>query len=95
LLVRAVDSALHRDAYGAEITIVAGNRRRYGCLNPAGSYLCSNDVRVHFGLGDAAQFDHVVVVWPDGTEESFPGGSADRSIMLRKGEGTGGPQIPK
>jgi hypothetical protein len=95
LLVRALDPALRRDAYGAEITIVTGNRQRYGCLNPAGSYLCSNDTRVHFGLGDAAQFDQALVVWPDGAEERFPGGQTDRSIILRKGEGTGGAGILK
>jgi hypothetical protein len=87
LLVRALDPALHRDAYGAEITVRAGARRWLGLVNPGSSYLCSNDPRAHFGLGPAAAVDALDVVWPDGTEESFPGGPADRVVVLRKGEG--------
>jgi hypothetical protein len=56
-------------------------------VNPGSSYLCSNDPRAHFGLGRAAQVDAVRVVWPDGAEELFPGGAADRSVVVRKGEG--------
>src|SRR5207237_691688 len=54
LLVRALDPALRRDAYGAEVTVKAGPRRWLGLVNPGSSYLCSNDPRAHFGLGAAA-----------------------------------------
>jgi hypothetical protein len=88
LMIRAIDPALGgRDAYGAEITVQAGKRRWIGLVNPGQSYLCSGDPRVHFGLGQADQVDAVGVVWPDGTEESFPGPAVDRRITLRKGEG--------
>jgi hypothetical protein len=86
LQVRAVDPALNRDAYGAEITVVAGERRYRRLVQPGYSYLCSNDPRVHFGLGDAPHHDRVVVRWPDGTEEVFPGGEANQTLLLRKGE---------
>ena len=87
LMIRALDPALHRDAYGAEITVEAGGHRQMRWINPAYSYLCSNDPRAHFGLGDAARADAIGVVWPDGSEETFPGTPADRLITLRKGEG--------
>jgi hypothetical protein len=89
LLVRALDPALHRDAYGAVITVNAGGRRRVGIVNPGYSYLCSNDPRAHFGLGQAERVDSIGVRWPDGdrTEEVFPGGAADRLVVLRRGEG--------
>jgi hypothetical protein len=87
LLVRALDPALHRDAYGAEITVRAGSRRWLRLINPAYSYLCSNDPRAHFGLGEIGGIDAIDVVWPDGSKESFPGGAADRLVTLRKGEG--------
>jgi enediyne biosynthesis protein E4 len=88
LLVRAIDPALHRDAYGAEITIQAGGRRRLGWINPGQSYLCSHDPRAHFGLGAAERVDAIRVHWPDGAFESFPGCGTDQQIVLRKGEGT-------
>jgi hypothetical protein len=89
LTVRAIDPAPGgRDAYGAEITMQAGGRRWWRLVSPAYSYLCSNDPRTHFGLGSAAAFDLIQVVWPSGEEETFPGGAADRLVLLRKGTGT-------
>ncbi len=91
LLVRAVDPALHRDAYGAEITVRVGDRRRVGWINPGQSYLCSNDARAHFGLGTAAAVDAIEVLWPDGAREEFAGRAADQAVVLRKGEGKRAP----
>jgi hypothetical protein len=87
LSVRAEDSALHRDAYGAEITVHAGKRRWLRQVNPGQSYLSSGDPRAHFGLGKTASVDEIRVLWPDGSAETFPGGAVDRSIVLRKGQG--------
>ncbi|TMQ33782.1 MAG: VCBS repeat-containing protein, partial [Planctomycetota bacterium] len=41
LFVRAIDPALGRDAYGAEVTVEASKRRWLGWVNPGYSYLCS------------------------------------------------------
>jgi hypothetical protein len=87
LIVRALDPALHRDAYGAEITVRAGGRRWKGWLNPGSSFLCSNDPRVHFGLGAAERVEEIEVLWPDGAVERFDGRPADQPVVLRKGEG--------
>lgn len=88
LTVRAIDpKAGGRDAYGAEVTVVAGRSTHWRLLNPASSYLSSNDPRLHFGLGTNVHFDAVRVVWADGQEEMFAGGSANQLITLRKGSG--------
>jgi hypothetical protein len=89
LLVRALDPALKRDAYGAEITVRAGQRRWTRWINPGYSYLCSNDPRAHFGLGPIDHVDAIDILWPDGSAESFPGCPADQrpEIVLRKGAG--------
>jgi hypothetical protein len=89
LLVRAVDPKLGgRDAYGAEVRVFAGDRHWLRLISPASSYLSSNDVRAHFGLGASARVDRVVVRWPDGATESFPGCEANQPIVLSKGTGT-------
>jgi hypothetical protein len=85
LLVRVIDPALHRDAYGAEVTVTAGERRWKGWVNPGYSFLCSNDPRVHFGLGSAKNADSFDVQWPDGTREQFTGCAADQAVELRRG----------
>ncbi len=85
LIVRACDPALKRDAYGAEVRVSAGNRSWVQLVNPASSYLCSNDPRAHFGLGAATHIDAVEITWPDGVRESFKGVEVDRVVKLEKG----------
>jgi hypothetical protein len=93
LLVRAIDPNLKRDAYGAEIYVEAGAHRLMRWINPGYSYLSSNDPRAHFGLpADVDRIDRIRVIWPDGSEETFPGGSLGREVTLRRGEGTAAPQ---
>ena len=87
LIVRAVDPVLGRDAYGAEITVRAGGRRWVQFLNPGSSYLCSNDPRIHFGLGAVDRVDALEVVWPDGSEELFVDTAVDRMVVLSRGKG--------
>jgi hypothetical protein len=88
LMVRAIDPALHRDAYGAEVTVRAGGRRFKRWLNPGYSYLCSNDPRLHYGLGGIERIDSIEITWPDGSHEKFDGCPADKAITLSKGKGT-------
>jgi hypothetical protein len=89
LIVRAIDAPRKRDAYGAEITVLAGGRRLQSWINPGFSYLCSNDPRAHFGLGTAGSVESIEVLWPDGVRERFEGQTADRVVELRKGTGKG------
>ena len=56
-------------------------------INPAGSFLCSNDPRAHFGLGKADTVDAITVLWPDGERETFDGGPADQLRDAEAGEG--------
>jgi hypothetical protein len=86
--IRAVDPELGgRIAYGSEVRVLAAGRQRSAWVQPGYSYLSSNDPRVHFGLGAATEFDSVVVLWPDGSEESFDGGTVDRELRVEKGRG--------
>jgi enediyne biosynthesis protein E4 len=89
LTLRVIDpSAGGRDAYGAEVAVRAGGKVRAAWVNPGSSYLCSNDPRVHVGLGGDSTVEWVRVKWPDGTEEEFPGGPADRAVVLARGAGS-------
>lgn len=88
LQVRVVDPELGgRDAYGALVTVVAGERRLSQWANPGFSYLASCDPRLHFGLGQTDAVDRIEVLWPNGTKESFEGGTVNRLRVLERGEG--------
>jgi len=85
LLVRVLTHG--RDALGSHVTVRAGGRAQLALALAAYSYGSSSDPRAHFGLGSAATVEEIVVQWPDGGRESFPGGPADREVVLRQGEG--------
>ena len=88
LIVRVVDPARGgRDSIGAEIVVEAGGRKHWRLVQPSSSYLVSHDPRAYFGLGSAAAVAAIHVSWPDGSEETFPGGGADRRLTLEKGRG--------
>jgi hypothetical protein len=87
LSVRAVDPATKRDAHDGQVTVRAAGRAWIRWLNPAYSYLCSNDPRVHFGLGRVERVDEIELEWPDGTRELFRGSEVDRAIVVEKGQG--------
>jgi enediyne biosynthesis protein E4 len=86
LMIRAMDPSLKRDAIGAKITVLTRGKRLIRHVAPGYSYCNSNDPRVHFGLGAATGVDQILVQWPDGTSEKFPGTAADQMITIRKGQ---------
>lgn len=87
LLVRCTGVKCNRDAVGARVYVVAGGRRQSGEIQTGTSYLSQNDPRLHFGLGDERTYDHIEVLWPGGTRETFPGGKANRVVTLVQGNG--------
>jgi hypothetical protein len=84
----------NRDAIGAKVTIEAGGRRQVRYARTALSYLSQGDPRIHFGLGDAASVDRVLVRWPGrrGALEEFSGIAVDRFATLEEGRGRPAPR---
>ena len=60
-----------RDAVGATVYLTANGMRQRGDVLSGGSYLSSNDMRVHFGLGDADKVDQLEIHWPSGSVEKM------------------------
>ena len=86
--VRAVLPELGgRDAYDAVVTVRHDGVSQMRTVSPASSYLSSSDPHVHFGLGASKRYDQLMVRWPGGNEERFPGGEANREVLLKRGEG--------
>jgi hypothetical protein len=77
----------NRDGIGARVAAVpSGAKPIWRRVHTDGSYLSASDIRVHFGLGHAAQVD-VWVDWPDGSKESWARVQGDSVITLRQGTG--------
>jgi len=76
-----------RDAVGATVYLTAGGIRQRGDVLSGGSYLSSNDMRVHFGLGDANSIESVEIHWPSGTKEKVKLSGLDRIFSITEGQG--------
>ena len=63
--------APNRDAIGARVVVTIGDRQSSSSVIGGGSYLSSNDSRIHFGIGGAAVVDQIEVRWPDGAVETI------------------------
>ncbi len=87
LRVRLQGVTSNRSAIGATVRLYAGGQVQARAVLSQGSYVSHNDLRPHFGLGAADRFDRIEVSWPSGERENFPGGAADRELLLVEGNG--------
>jgi hypothetical protein len=90
LRVRTRGTRSNRDGIGARVTVAAGDRRMTDEVRSGASYLSHNDLRLHFGLGEAKQAESIEVRWPSGRREVFPAAEANREVLLEEGKGKAG-----
>ena len=76
-----------RDAVGATVYLTGSSGRQRGDVLSGGSYLSSNDLRVHFGLGDDTALPSVNIHWPSGAQEIVKLPALDRIFTLTEGKG--------
>jgi hypothetical protein len=76
-----------RDAVGATVYLSGSSGRQRGDVLSGGSYLSSNDPRVHFGLGDDTALPSVEIHWPSGAHEIVRLPALDRIFTVTEGKG--------
>jgi hypothetical protein len=85
--VRAIGSKSNRSALGARLIVTLGSRRLQREIQSGSSYLGQNDLRAHFGLGQASHADRLEIIWPAGTREQFDNVAANQIVTLEEGKG--------
>jgi hypothetical protein len=78
-------STSNRLALNARVYVTTGTMRQMDEVRSGGSYLSQSDLRLHFGLGDAARINSVEVRWPNGATQTFQDVAADRFYRVRQG----------
>ena len=78
----------NRDGIGARVSVHAGTQTWVQEVRSGSSYISSNDLRLHFGLGSAMAVDRIDVLWPNGLKESFTATGVDHFSTLIEGSGT-------
>ncbi len=73
------------DAIGAKVTVKSSGGTQWSWINPAASYLASNDKRLQFGLGGDKRSDEITVVWPGGGVDRIENVEANRYYLIQPG----------
>jgi hypothetical protein len=76
-----------RDAVGTTVYLTANGMKQREDVISGGSYLSSNDMRPHFGLGQATKIDDIEIHWPDGKVEHVSVPGIDRIVAVTEGSG--------
>ena len=87
ILVRIVGVNSNRDGIGARVKFFLGEKTLMRHVKAGSSYLSQNDLRVHFGLGDAPRANHLEVHWPGGGVDRVDDVSANQILTVREGAG--------
>jgi hypothetical protein len=79
-----------RDATCATVYLSANGMRMRQDVLSSGSYISSNDRRLHFGLGDATDAGTAEIHWPSGAKETVKLPAEDRIFTITEGHGITG-----
>ena len=80
--VRLRGRTSNRDGVGARIRVTAGGRTQVREVRAGASFLSSNDLRAHFGLGAATSVDRLAVSWPSGSVQILEALPVDRYLLI-------------
>jgi hypothetical protein len=85
LIIDTVGARSNRDGIGAAIRLTADSgESQYAMVTTGGSYLSSNDKRVHFGLGASKKVKLLEITWPSGRTQRLENIAADRILKVRE-----------
>ena len=84
LTVKLVGHTSNRDGVGARLRCLLGDRTLVRERVSAGSYCCSHDPRVHFGLGDASLVPELEIRWPSRKVQKLSQVRADQILTVHE-----------
>lgn len=84
--LKCIGTKSNRSAIGTRVYCATGKHRQMDEVRSGGSYLSQNDLRVHFGLAQAAAAD-IEIHWPSGVVDKFAAVGANRIYTVTEGKG--------
>lgn len=86
ITIKLIGTTSNKAAIGAKIkikaTINGSSVWQMREISAQSSYCGQNDMRAHFGLGDADSVEEVMISWPSGLNETFPALAANQFINI-------------
>jgi len=87
-----VGSKSNRLAIGARVKAIAGSLVQVDEVRSGGSYLSQNDLRIHFGLGNANTVDRLEIRWPSGRTQVLSDLAANHFYVVKESAGVVAPE---
>jgi hypothetical protein len=87
VLLNLIGTKSNKAAIGARAIVTVGETTQIGEVRSGSSYLSQNDLRLHFGLGDAVAVSSVQILWPSGKAETYKDLAADFIYTIVEGSG--------
>ena len=85
VIFKLIGGKSNRAAIGARVTVTTPAMTQIAEVTAGSGYLCSNDQRLHFGLGTEARMAKVLIRWPNGNSEEFHDVAADSIYSITEG----------
>jgi hypothetical protein len=82
ILIRAKGKKSNAFGLGATVTIETAEGRQVREINNVASYLSSNDIRLHVGLGGAKIIQRIEVAWPSGTRQVLTNVAVNQVLVI-------------
>jgi len=87
VLLHLIGTKSNKAAIGARAIVTVGETTQIAEIRSGSSYLSQNDLRLHFGLGDAVAVSSVQILWPSGKAETYKDLAADFIYTIVEGSG--------
>jgi hypothetical protein len=84
--IRLTGTRSNRSAIGARVRVTTGKLTQTNEVRSGDSYLCSSDIRLHFGLGQAKSIDQLEIRWPNRQVEKYERLAVNREYAFRQGD---------
>jgi hypothetical protein len=86
--IKLVGTHCNRTAIGARVRVTTGKHTQMDEVSSGTSVMSQNDLRLHFGLGNAGSADLIEVKWPTTQKvENFLHVKANQILTIREGNG--------
>jgi hypothetical protein len=87
ILIKCVGTRSNRSAIGTRVRVTAAGRTQTAEVMSGSSYYSQNDLRLHFGLGRAANAESVEIAWPSGVKETLKDLAANHLFVVQETKG--------
>jgi hypothetical protein len=84
IILKLQGTRSNRSAIGTRVTLTAGGHSQLQEVRSGGSYLSQSDLRLHFGLGSAAEAEKIELQWPSGKRQTLANVKSGQILTVRE-----------